>query len=191
LAKGYFTYWELRTTPPRTAKSWLVGYPEVGRKRGSRRSGQLRHSSGTTLPRTGLRARNSFRVGRDPATMPRSANPQPRKPVLRVDTNELSGQSFPHGSDLHTAIRRELYMILRNEEECHVEGEAQRSGDDWGIECRWKRDAPRHSFSSSDKLVNRMTPYPPHQNGRLSKERSCAMGISQVIEKKDRCATAF
>ena len=25
-------------------------------------------------------------------------------------------------------------MILRNEEERHVEGEAQRSGDDWGIE---------------------------------------------------------
>ena len=25
-------------------------------------------------------------------------------------------------------------MILRNEEESHVEGEAQRSGDDWGVE---------------------------------------------------------
>jgi len=24
-------------------------------------------------------------------------------------------------------------MILRNEEECHVEGQAQRSGDDWGV----------------------------------------------------------
>ncbi len=25
-------------------------------------------------------------------------------------------------------------MILRNEEECYIEGEAQRSGDDWGVE---------------------------------------------------------
>lgn len=33
--------------------SWVVGYPEVGRKRGSRRSGQQRHSR-TTLPRSGL-----------------------------------------------------------------------------------------------------------------------------------------
>jgi hypothetical protein len=25
-------------------------------------------------------------------------------------------------------------MILRNEEECHVERKAQRSGDEWGVE---------------------------------------------------------
>ena len=37
-------------------------------------------------------------------------------------------------SDLPPSIRREVYMILRNEEESHVEGEAQRSGDDRGVE---------------------------------------------------------
>ncbi len=36
--------------------------------------------------------------------------------------------------DLPPSIRREVYMILRNEEERHVQGEAQRSGDDWGVE---------------------------------------------------------
>jgi hypothetical protein len=36
--------------------------------------------------------------------------------------------------DLLPSIRREVYMILRNEEECHVEGKAQRSGDDRGVE---------------------------------------------------------
>jgi hypothetical protein len=35
-----------------------------------------------------------------------------------------------YGCDLLPSIRREVYMILRNEEECFVEGEAQRSGDD-------------------------------------------------------------
>ena len=31
----------------------------------------------------------------------------------------------------------------------------------------------------------------PHENGRLSKERSCAKNISQVVEKKSGCATGF
>jgi hypothetical protein len=31
----------------------------------------------------------------------------------------------------------------------------------------------------------------PHENGRLSKERSCARSISQVVEKKSGCATCF
>ncbi len=31
----------------------------------------------------------------------------------------------------------------------------------------------------------------PHENGRLSKERSCAKSISQVVEKKSGCATRF
>ena len=37
-------------------------------------------------------------------------------------------------SDLLPSIRRKVYMILRNEEECDVEGKAQRSGDDRGVE---------------------------------------------------------
>jgi hypothetical protein len=39
-------------------------------------------------------------------------------------------------------------------------------------------------------LVNRMTPTPP-LHGRPSKQRACKMGITQVVEKKGRCATVF
>jgi hypothetical protein len=42
--------------------------------------------------------------------------------------------SVPQLIDLLPAIRREVYMILRNEEERDVEGEAKASGDDWGVE---------------------------------------------------------
>src|SRR5579885_1351025 len=38
------------------------------------------------------------------------------------------------GLGLLPSVRREVYMILRNEEERHVEEEAQRSGDDRGVE---------------------------------------------------------
>src|SRR5271156_4208429 len=37
-----------------------------------------------------------------------------------------------HG-DLLPGNRRKVYMILRNKEGSYVEGETQRSGDDWGV----------------------------------------------------------
>src|SRR5712664_1211343 len=42
--------------------------------------------------------------------------------------------SFLRYFDPLPSNRREVYMILRNEEEGYVEGEAQRSGDDRGVE---------------------------------------------------------
>ena len=36
--------------------------------------------------------------------------------------------------DLLPSIRRKVYMILRDEEECHGQRKAQRSGDHWGVE---------------------------------------------------------
>src|SRR5271156_3767929 len=35
--------------------------------------------------------------------------------------------------DLLPGNRRKVYMILRNKEGSYVEGETQRSGDDWGV----------------------------------------------------------
>src|SRR5207248_9355044 len=34
--------------------------------------------------------------------------------------------------DVLPSVGREVYMILRNEEECHGEGQAQRGGAGWG-----------------------------------------------------------
>lgn len=42
--------------------------------------------------------------------------------------------SVPPVGDLLPSIRRKVYMILRNEEECDVVRKAQRSTDDRGLE---------------------------------------------------------
>ena len=50
--------------------------------------------------------------------------PEITKRVLVSDRDGWSGGVFARPLGLLPSIRREVYMILRNEEECHVEGQA-------------------------------------------------------------------
>src|SRR5579885_1827495 len=52
----------------------------------------------------------------------------------RVHASTTLNTRIARPDGLLPSVRREVYMILRNEEERHVEEEAQRSGDDRGVE---------------------------------------------------------